>query len=72
LNTAPSSRAQSRASSRRSSIDYTHSHAGSHEDTPHRNAVREAFIKRDIEELRRLSAKGFVNDSMRRLVWSVL
>lgn len=71
LNTAPSSRAQSRASSRRSSVDHTQHHAALLEDTPHRRAVREAVIKRDVDSLRKLSSKGYCHDAMRRLVWSV-
>lgn len=57
--------ATSRASSRRSSVDHALL-----EDSPHKRAIRECFIKRDIQELRKLSTKGFVHDAMRRLVWS--
>ena len=56
--------AVSRASSRRSSVDL-----GTGEDTAQRNAVREAVIRRDLDELRRLAVRGFVHDAMRRLVW---
>ena len=56
--------AVSRASSRRSSVDL-----GIGEDAAQRNAVREAVIRRDLDELRRLAVKGYVHDAMRRLVW---
>lgn len=59
-----SSKPTSRASSRRSSIEHL-----LHDDTPQRQAIREAVIKRDAEELRRLSTKGFIHHAMRRLVW---
>lgn len=59
-----SSRPASRASSRRSSIEHV-----LHDDSPQRLAIREAVIKRDAEELRKLSTKGFIHDAMRRLVW---
>lgn len=59
-----SSRPASRASSRRSSIEHL-----LHDDTPQRQAIREAVIKRDADELRRLSTKGFIHHAMRRLVW---
>lgn len=61
---ASSSKPTSRASSRRSSIEHI-----LHDDSPHRNAIREAVIKRDAEALRKLSVKGFIHDAMRRLVW---
>lgn len=57
------------ASSRRSSLDHSHSHAALTEESSHTRAVREAFVRKDVEELRRLSPKGYVNDAMRRLIW---